>query len=375
MITPWIIVILTVLVIHVISLSENVWIRKLFDWIPAILLAYIIPSVVCLVFSLHFQADSIHTASKTIFIPLAILAVMASLSLSELKSVGVRPLIIFVSGSFFIAAFPVLLIFIGSYFPSMEGWLIQQEQWKGLITVIGSWIGGSISQLVLKEAVECPESIFLSILILDNILVNIWTILMFQFIKNSNKINDWLDIKNQLTFQEIHTTKDNKTHGFNTISILLSITVINYYLNIPFILQIIILSILGMILGHQIKKWNRELCLKISSFLILTIMSILGLKLKIENFHMNVYIIISLCIWLIGHFIFTLWIAKKLDVNVAWVAIGSMANVGGIATAPAVTSAYQPRLMPHAVILAVLSMATGTFWGIIAIWLIQNMIL
>jgi uncharacterized membrane protein len=77
-----------------------------------------------------------------------------------------------------------------------------------------------------------------------------------------------------------------------------------------------------------------------------------------------------LCIWLSGHFLCTFFIAWKLKVNMAWVAVGSMANVGGIATAPAVTATYDKKMMPHAIILAVLSMATGTFWGLVTIWLI-----
>jgi uncharacterized membrane protein len=46
-----------------------------------------------------------------------------------------------------------------------------------------------------------------------------------------------------------------------------------------------------------------------------------------------------------------------------------MANLGGISTAPAVTAAYKKELMPHAIILAILSMVTGTGWGMLTIYL------
>jgi len=49
--------------------------------------------------------------------------------------------------------------------------------------------------------------------------------------------------------------------------------------------------------------------------------------------------------------------------------------VGGIATAPAVTAAYEEKWMPHAIILAVLSMATGTFWGMLTISLFKIFVL
>ncbi len=58
-----------------------------------------------------------------------------------------------------------------------------------------------------------------------------------------------------------------------------------------------------------------------------------------------------------------------------WVPIASMANVGGIATAPAVTAAYEKKWMPHAIILAILSMASGTFGGMLTIYLFKNFII
>jgi uncharacterized membrane protein len=51
-----------------------------------------------------------------------------------------------------------------------------------------------------------------------------------------------------------------------------------------------------------------------------------------------------------------------------------MANVGGIATAPAVTSAFNKALMPHAILLAVLSMVSGTFWGMLTIFFLENLL-
>jgi len=66
-----------------------------------------------------------------------------------------------------------------------------------------------------------------------------------------------------------------------------------------------------------------------------------------------------------------LLVAKVLNANTTWVPIASMANVGGIATAPAVTTAYESKLMPHAIILVILGMATGTFWGMLTIYLFE----
>jgi len=77
----------------------------------------------------------------------------------------------------------------------------------------------------------------------------------------------------------------------------------------------------------------------------------------------------------LAQFTISIIVAKLLNINFAWVPIASMANVGGIATAPAVTAAYEKKWMPHAIVLAILSMATGTFWGLLTIDLFERFFL
>ncbi len=173
---------------------ENKHIKSLFDWVPAILLAYIIPAIISHLANVDYSQAPIHDFSGDYFIPLAIVAVMSSLSLGQLRSIGWKPILLFASGSIFIALFPFFLAigFLETDFISST--LISEGYWKGIPPIVGSWIGGSTSQLVLKELVNCPEDIFLSVLVMDNILVNIWTILMFQTIKGSNKLNKMFKI-------------------------------------------------------------------------------------------------------------------------------------------------------------------------------------
>lgn len=178
------ITIFTVLLIMYLERLKAAWIKKIFNWLPAILLAYLIPAICSLILNRDFSEVQIHEWSKVLFIPLAIVSVMSSLSISQLKKVGVKPIIVFLSGSFWIALFPVgfIVLFQQNTFVSEN--LIHLENWKAIPPLVGSWIGGSTSQLVLKELVACPEALFLTVLVLDNILVNIWTIGMFRFLKD-----------------------------------------------------------------------------------------------------------------------------------------------------------------------------------------------
>jgi hypothetical protein len=123
MIWPLTIVVFTILVIRILSVSNNIRIKTLLDWLPAILMAYIIPAAICNIADLNFDNHIIHKFSRNALIPFTILIVMSSMSLVELKNVGWKPLLVFVSGSFFIAVFPVLFFVTGKIFPAIETFL------------------------------------------------------------------------------------------------------------------------------------------------------------------------------------------------------------------------------------------------------------
>ena len=370
------VVVITLLFVLWIQQAKKQWIKFILDWFPAILFAYVIPALFTHISGKDLSAGLIHQFSRNWLLPFTVLAVMSALSMKELRIVGIKPILLFVIGSMVIATLPVLLVLFFELFDSDARTLfIQQGFWKGLTPIVGGWIGGSTSQLVLKEVTETPESLFLSILVLDNILVNIWTILMFQFIKRSDQINRLLKIYNPVPIVEPHSgTSQMTSHSILlTVGIIVGGTVLSVILQWQFLTTIIILSFAGLVLGNTLKFWNHKLVLKISTICILLIMAILGLKLNFSNLTLPFIFIGLVLLWLILHFIIMLVASKILKLNVAWVAIGSMANLGGISTAPAVTSAYKKELMPHAILLAILSMVTGTSWGLLTIGLFRLM--
>ncbi|MBT8284209.1 MAG: DUF819 family protein [Flavobacteriaceae bacterium] len=372
MLAPWLITLFTVLAVFFLDRWENRHIKSLFDWVPAILLAYIFPAIISYLTGLDYSQDDIHSFSRDYFIPLAIIAVMSSLSLGQLRAIGWKPIFLFAGGSVFIAIFPVLFAFAFLDTNFVTNTLLNEGYWKGIPPIVGSWIGGSTSQLVLKELVACPEDIFLSVLVMDNILVNIWTILMFQFIKGSNLINRKLKITDLGIPENLRPNPLKSIPSWSVIVILLGIVILTNLWVESFIAKVILLSLIGLAISNIWPRWNFKFALRSGAVLILIVMAVLGLKLQFATLGFNPEFLIFLIVWLLGHFVFMMIIAKMLNLNMAWVPIASMANVGGIATAPAVTAAYEKKWMPHAVVLAILSMATGTFWGVLTIYLLEN---
>ncbi|MBT8218663.1 MAG: DUF819 family protein [Bacteroidia bacterium] len=370
-------VIFTIVCVVLLERSGRSVVKKILQWIPAILFAYIIPAVFTHSFSWDLSSVSLHNVSKNVVMPLAILMVMSALSFRQLKAIGLRPILVFLSGSAAVALMPFLLLAIFGFISAeYQTDIIDHEYWTAMVTLVGSWIGGSTSQLILKELSGCNEQMFLVILVMDNVLVNIWTILMFQKIERSDSINKFLKIEDEfIDFipDEIPKGPSSFSRNLYTIVTCIGIVWLSYYLLASFLLKVVVLSIVGLALGNFIKNWNHSLVIKVGGYLIITIMAILGLKLNFENFSMPVTVVIFSIVWLISHYVVMMSMAWIMKLNMAWVPIASMANVGGISTAPAVTKAYNEEWMPHAILLAILSMVTGTYWGMLTIYLFQTL--
>jgi uncharacterized membrane protein len=370
------IVLLTLFVVYWLNRQQISWVQQLLNWFPAILFAYVIPAAITHSFKLDLSEVYLHSLSRNWIIPFAIMMVMSALSIPQLKKVGAKPIILFGMGSFVIALLPPVLVWVSKFVspPSYE-LFIDQQYWRGFVPIVGSWVGGSTSQLVLKELVQCPESLFLSVIVLDNILVNLWTIFMFQVIKRSDSINKMFNITSEMPeTEQLQETAGSRMRA-SIITTMIAITAAVIFVNLitdVFLYRVLILSLLGLMLGNFIPNWNHEFVLKAGGLFIITIMAILGLRLDFAGLSLPISFVVVCLVWLAGHYVVMVFAAKALRLHMAWVPIASMANLGGISTAPAVTSAYNKKWMPHAILLAILSMVTGNLWGMFTLFLFEH---
>ena len=63
------------------------FLKKILEWMPAILFAYIIPALFTHSLGLDLSKVSLHAVSKDFIMPLAIIFVMSALSFKQLKAI------------------------------------------------------------------------------------------------------------------------------------------------------------------------------------------------------------------------------------------------------------------------------------------------
>jgi uncharacterized membrane protein len=91
----------------------------------------------------------------------------------------------------------------------------------------------------------------------------------------------------------------------------------------------------------------------------------IGMSMDITAILKNPGLFIVAVIWILFHVLVLLIVGKLVKSPYFFIAVGSMSNIGGAASAPIVASSFHPSLAPVGVLLAVVGYAVGTY----AAWL------
>ena len=97
--------------------------------------------------------------------------------------------------------------------------------------------------------------------------------------------------------------------------------ILSRILEVSFLINIVILSIIGLILGNISKFWDHKLMLKLAGVLIIIYHGSSRSEIKLQQPHLTIELISLVILWLVIHFVAMLVSAIILKVNIAWVAI------------------------------------------------------
>ena len=75
-------------------------------------------------------------------------------------------------------------------------------------------------------------------------------------------------------------------------------------------------------------------------------------------------------VWIAFHVALMFLAARLLRAPLFYVATGSMANIGGAASAPIVAGVYLPAMAPVGLLLAIAGYILGIYFGLVCAWLL-----
>ena len=374
------------------SKSENPFWKKFYKYIPTLLLCYFIPSIFNSLGIISGEESNLYFVASRYLLPTSLVLLTISIDLPEIKKLGPKAIIMFLTGTAgIIFGGPLAILIVSTFAPDVVGGVGPDAVWRGLTTVAGSWIGGGANQAAMKEIFNVGDTLFSSMIAVDVIVANIW----MAFLLYGAGINERIDAKFQADNSAITELKEkieayraqilripDLTDTLKVMTVGFGVTAIahlgadniapwisesapwlaKFSLTSKFFWLIVLATTFA--LGLSFTK-ARELegvgASRYGSLFLYILVATIGMKMNILAIFENPGLFIIGLIWIAFHAILLIVMAKLIRAPFFFLAVGSQANVGGAASAPIVASAFHPSLAPVGVLLAVLGYAIGTY--------------
>ena len=384
---------ITLAIIFATANSTQPFWKKFYIFIPSLLLCYFIPSIYSTLGWIDPNSSQLYYVASRYLLPASLVLLTLSIDLKAVLNLGWKAIAMFLTGTIgIVIGGPLAMLIIGVIDPNIfEATSPDNEIWRGLATVAGSWIGGGANQTAMLEVYQPSSSLFSAMVTVDIIMANLWLAFLLYGASMASKVDRWLGSDTSAISHLLKQVQDyqNKIKRIPSLKDLISILAVAFGI-----------TAVGHIIGDNIAPWIsenaprlREFSLdsaffwivvtattggllvsftrlrtlegagasKIGSLFLYILVMTIGLKMDLMAFfEAPSYFFIGLILILVHVALLSL-VAKLIKAPLFFVAVGSQANVGGAASAPIVASAFHPSLAPVGVLLAVLGYALGTY--------------
>lgn len=402
-----ILILLLALVFYTSSKPDGFW-KKLHVFLPALLLCYLLPSVLSSFNIINAEwidtdtfgngikaKSSIYTVSSRYLLPAALILLTLSLDLKALLKLGWKALVMFLTGTVgIIIGGPVAILIVSLFSPETVGGESFDAVWRGLATLAGSWIGGGANQTAMLEVYKYNQENYGAMVLVDIVVANIWMAVLLFGISKREQLDRWFkadnsdieDMKQRVIDYEksvtrIPTLKDlmvilgiaftavSIAHwaSDSTVTALKSVPAVQdpkSFLNTfseHFFWLVMYITIIGVALSFTpLKRYEGAGASKIGSVFIYVLVASIGMKMDLSSVVNNPGLLVVGLIWMAVHALLLVIMAKLIKAPFFFLAVGSKANVGGAASAPIVAAAFHPSLASVGVILAIFGYVLGT---------------
>jgi uncharacterized membrane protein len=349
------------------SESNIPFFKRLYTFIPPILLCYFLPGLLNSMGIISGTTSALYTMASRYLLPASLVLFTLSLDLREIWKLRKKAGLMFITASISIMLGGPAAVFLVSLFaPEIVGGQGAEEVWRG------------------------PD-LFSAMVALDVFISYLWMALLLFGAGKNILINRFLkaddqsvtEIKDKIEAYQQSIMRIPKMEDILLIlGIGFGITGIAHFgadhiapwitINAPYLSAfsltsgffwlVIIATTLGMILSFtKLRNLEGAGASKIGSVLLYVLIATIGMQMNIMAIFNKPGILIVGLVWILIHVIVIFIVAKLTKTPFFFLAVGSMANIGGPASAPVIASAFHPSLAPIGVLLAVFGYVIGTY--------------
>ncbi len=353
---------------------EKVTKHKVFTFLPSVVLIYA-AAMVFAQFGLWQESTSIHDSYKsvkTVLLPAMLFVMLLQIDLKAFAGLG-RSLIIAYVSSVLSLSFAFIALF----------WLfsLNQDAAGVFATLAGSWTGGTANMLAVAGALDVREELMGYALIVDSIDYTLWVMTLLFLVAFAPAFNRWT--KAPLRFKTIDEEQQEKQKVqplplvllfiFSLVIAYLSNTLASLLSGLSQTTWSVLFATLFGLIGSRTPLKSIVGSPALSSAMLMFLIALIGSQAHLRGFgEVPLYLGVGLLILLFHAFIMVI-VAKLFRLDLFSIGVASLANIGGVASAPILAAAYHRSLIGIAVLMAIMGYMIGTFAGLAIGYILQGL--
>lgn len=348
---------------------------KFFEYLPAIVILYFVVMLMS-TFGLWQKSESVtaaYTLLKSNLLPAMIFLMLLSADMREIFKLGRRMLL-----TFFLASVSIAMGFIGMFL--LLHTYFEPDAWKPFAALSGSWMGGTGNMVAIQGALNLPDSAMGYTLLIDSIDYAIWVMILLALVPFAKKFNHWskadTSIIDEVGQKLARKEADKKPMDIVSLSLLLGAallislfaqygaTLLPTTAFLTTTTWVVIIATLAGILFAMTPLAKLSGSSLLANMMLYLIVALIASRADFtELTEAPLYIMAGFVIILIHAGIMILF-AKLFKLDLFSLGVASLANIGGVASAPILASAYSKALIPIGVLMAMMGYILGTFGGL-----------
>jgi uncharacterized membrane protein len=358
--------------------------QTLFRVTPPVIYAYFLPALST---SLGITPGSsvVYAWMVRYLLPVSLLLLMVTVDVRAIVRLGGKALVMMLAGSLgIIVGGPVALAVLGVFLPA--------DTWTGLAALSGSWIGGAPNMMAIKESVGTPDSLMGPIIVVDTVVAYGWMGVLLFMSGWQERFDAWLhaDTRDIDTLESRLVSAEGERRpmdvrdmamilglGLGAASVCIWVGDRLPPLGDPTIIShttwtVVLVTSLGLALSFtRVRRLERVGASRAGYVALYLMLTAIGAQADLKKvLEVPLYLAVGL-IWLGIHISVLFAVARLLRAPLFFVATGSMANVGGVVSAPIVASVYRRSLAPVGVLMGVSGYLIGIYGALVCAWLLS----
>ena len=366
---------LLIFIASVIVFTEEKTNHKLFEYLPAIVIIYF--SVMLFsTFGLWQKTESITTTyklAKSNLLPAMIFLLLLSADMRKIFKLGKKMLL-----TVFLASTSIAIGFIATF--ALFHTYFEPDAWKAFAALSGSWMGGTGNMVAIQGALDLPDSAMGYTLLIDSIDYAIWVMILLALVPFSKKFNLWSNADTSIideVGEKLALNEENKK-PMNLISLFVLLTTsllvsiaaqytASFMPTTSFLTTttwIVIIATIAGILFAMTPLAKMSGGSQLGSMMLYLIVALIASRANFTELTQAPLYIIAGFVIIIVHASIMILFAKLFKLDLFSLGVASLANIGGVASAPILASAYSKALIPIGVLMAMMGYIVGTFGGL-----------